>query len=297
MIRALLIALLFCTPLAAEYESNFGRVTLANCDLIVQGVASAKRTRVAASFRVEVTVQQVLYGETEQREVSVYYTDDKMLKDNEPVRALFALKTMATGGFSIVGKPVYAPESEPESAAKQSVCEAFVALEQEKQGDERTSNFWALLVRHIRQGGFAAQNAAVELMFVAQHRSSIVTEERFTQVQDARGFGEKALTTQTKEDLKLAFQGLVEAGVKTLKFRRIRRGDTKEERRSAATELLTLVEEYPRAFTEADAKLTKAIADQSQDAVLNETLAELERAIILEVRVREAAEKSPKPQD
>ncbi len=297
MIRALLIGLLLCAPLAAAYESNFGRVTLANCDLIVQGVASARRTRVAASFRVEVTVQQVLYGETEQREVSLYYTDNKMLKENESVRALFALKSMATGGFSIVGKPISAPESEPESATKQSVCEAFVALEREAEGEERTSNFWALLVRHVRQGGFAAQNAAVELMFVAQHRGGIVTEERFTQVQDARGFGEKALTTQTKGDLKLAFQGLIEAGVKTLKFRRIRRADTKEERRNAATELLALVEEYPRAFTEADAKLTKAIADESQDAVLNETLTELEKAIILEVRVREGAEKAPKPQD
>ncbi|MBX3458419.1 MAG: hypothetical protein KF696_00475 [Planctomycetes bacterium] len=297
MTRWLLVVLLCATPLCAEYESNFGRVILSQCDLIVQGVAAAKRTRVVGGTKAELTVQSVLYGETKLREISAFYTDANLLKKDEAVRAMFALKKMADSGYSIVGKPVLTPESEPESVAKVDVCKAFVALERQEQGSERTGAFWDLLIAHIRQGGYPAQNAAVELMYIARDRGSIITEERFQQVQDARADARKALLRQTQDDLALASQGMVEARVKTLKVTRIRRGEKQQDRRDAADELAKLVETYPRAFTESDAKLLDATAAESDDARLKDKLAEISKRIMHEVRMREARNKPDAPRD
>jgi hypothetical protein len=292
MTRAVLLAILLCTPLAAEYESNFGRVILAECDLIVQGVASARRTRVSGGFQVEITVQEVLYGKTELRSVSLLYTDPKLLKDKEAVRALFALKSIASGGYSLVGKPVLTPEGDAESDDKRRVCDEFVKLEAQKADTDRTHAFWDLLIRHVKAGGYQAQNAAVELIFVARNRGSIITEERFAQVQQAREAAGKLLTTQTKDDLRLALQGMVEARIKSLKYKRIRRGKKIQDRKDAADELAELVEAYPRAFLESDASLCEAMRDDTSDQTLRDKLDELAKSITAEVRIREARRKA-----
>ncbi len=295
MMRALLLALLVCAPLAAEYESNFGRVILAECDLIVQGVASAQRTRVSGGFQVEITVQEVLYGKTELRSVSLLYTDPKTLKADQAIRALFALKSIASGGYSLVGKPVLTPEGEPEAEDKRRVCEEFVKLEAQKEGEERTTAFWDLLIRHLKQGGYNAQNAVVEIIFIARDRGSIITEERFEQVQQAREAAGKLLTTQTKQDLELASQGMVEARIKSLKYKRIRRGKKIQDRKDAADELAKLVEAYPRAFLESDASLCEAMRDDTSDQSLRDKLDELAKSITAEVRIREARRKANEP--
>src|SRR5690606_34256128 len=115
MIRLLAI-LLLAAPLAAAHESNFGRVILANCDLVVQGVASATRVEMKASVRVELAIESVLYGEQKQTDIVVFYNDPALLKKGEAVRGLFALKKLAEGGFNIVGKPVLTPAGDVEEA-------------------------------------------------------------------------------------------------------------------------------------------------------------------------------------
>lgn len=292
MIRFLVILLLFAAPLAAEYESNFGRVILAESDLIVQGVASAKRTRAGGALRVEVAVQEVIHGDTARSELSVYYTDREMLEEQQAVRALFALKELSDGGYSIVGKPVLTPEDDPEEDDKLRVARDFVNLEEEPADEKRTDRFWSTLNNHIRMGGYAAQNAAVELMFVARDRRGIVTVERFDDAVKARDAAVAVLTGQTRKDLKLAFQGLVEARVKDLKFRVVRRGDDNDEKRRAADELRKLMEDYPRAFTERDALLCDALVKAGKDDVLNGKLRGLAREIRAAERIREAEQKA-----
>ncbi len=297
MIRLLLILLLFAAPLCAAYESNFGRVILANSDLIVQGVASATRTRMRASTRVELNIESVLHGEQKLTDVVVFYNDPELLKKDQAVRGLFALKKLAEGGYSVVGRPVLTPAGDVEEADKLRVARDFIALEQDAEGEGRTGRFWDLLIEHLKLGGYPAQNAAVELMFVARDRSAIITEQRFDDVIAARDSALNRLTTQAKDDLKLACQGMVEARVKSAKFKRVRRSDEKSERRKAADDLLALQKDYPRAFSEDDAKLADALAKDSEDARLDEKLDELSRAIRAEIRIQEAAERENKKKE
>ncbi|MCB9933596.1 MAG: hypothetical protein H6841_09260 [Planctomycetes bacterium] len=291
MARLIAILLLCAAPLCAAYESNFGRVILANSDLVVHGVASATRVEMRSSTKVELTIESVLHGDEKQTEVFLFYNDPDLLKKGEAVRGLFALKKLAEGGYSLVGKPVLTPAGDAEEADKLRVARAFIALENEAEGEGRTARFWELLVEHLKLGGYPAQNAAVELMFVARDRGTIITEQRFDDVVAARDSALNRLTKQTKEDLKLACQGMVEAKVKNAKFKRVRRGKDKSEQRQAAEDLSSLQVDYPRAFTEEDAKLADALGKDSDDTHLNEKLNELAKAIRAEIRIREAAER------
>jgi hypothetical protein len=290
MFRLIALLVIFAGPLTAAYESNFGRVILAESDLIVQGVAAAKRTKLRASVKVELTIETVLYGEEAATDVTVYYTDPESLGE-EAVRALFALKALADGGYSLVGKPVLTPVGDPEEADKLRVAREFIALEDEAETDARADAFWDLLIDHVNLGGYPAQNAAVELMYIARNRGGLITEERFDQVITAREAAASRLTKQSKEDLKLACQGLVEAKVKTLKFKHVRRDEKAADRREAANALTRLQADYPRAFTEEDAKLCDALQEVGEDTRLHDTLGELARAIRAEIKQREQEER------
>ncbi|MDC1142995.1 hypothetical protein OAU50_07885, partial [Planctomycetota bacterium] len=208
--RLILLLLLLATPLCAEAESNFGRVILANSDAIVLAVASAKRTKIGGAIRVELTVSETLYGDKVASGVSMFFSNpDSLLKD-EAMRALFALKKLSDGGYKLVGKPMLTPESGTESAEKIRVVKAFVALEAEEAGKGRTKAFWKLLQAHIKAGGFSAEDAAIELIFVARDRSDTVTLERFESVVEAEETAKGNLTKQAKADLHLARKGMVE---------------------------------------------------------------------------------------
>ena len=285
-----LILAVLSTPLSAERETNFGRVILDQCDLIVQGVASAMRTQVRGAHRVEISIETVLYGEEAATDVSMFYTDPESI-GADATRALFALKRLADGGYNLVGKPVLTPLGDAEEDDKVRVCRDFVKLEKLAEGDERTTEFWTLLSEHIRLGGYPAQNAAVELMFIARDRGSTVTQERFDAVVAARDAALSRLTKATQADLKLGFQGLVEARIKKLKFKTVRRGETNKEKRDAARELNDLQIAYPRAFTEEDAKLCDALIKVAKDTLLEDKLLELARNVRADVRERESDER------
>jgi hypothetical protein len=290
MFRLIALLVIFAGPLTAAYESNFGRVILAESNLVVQGVAAAKRTKLRASVKVELTIETVLHGEEAATDVTVYYTDPESLGE-EAVRALFALKALADGGYSLVGKPVLTPVGDPEEADKLRVAREFIALEDEAETEARADAFWDLLIDHVNLGGYPAQNAAVELMYIARNRGGLITEERFDQVITAREAAASRLTKQSKEDLKLACQGLVEAKVKTLKFKHVRRDEKAADRREAANALTRLQADYPRAFTEEDAKLCDALQEVGEDTRLHDTLGELARAIRAEIKQREQEER------
>lgn len=290
MLRLILLVCLLAAPLAAEYESNFGRVILAKSDLIVQGVASALREKVGTSYLVELTVENTLHGEA-RKELFFFYTDPKTLPKNA-ARGLFALKKLADGSYSLVGKPVFTPPDDAEERDKLKVAREFIALEAEEEGDARTTNFYTILTAHVKLGGYPAQNAAVELMFIARDRGRTITEQRFDSLIAARGDAINRLTQQTRDDLALAFQGMVEARVKSIKFKHVRRGDGKAEKRQGADDLLALQSDYPRAFTEDDAKLADALRDASDDLMLKGKLDDLAKAIRDEARRRAAEEAS-----
>lgn len=286
MLRLILLVCLLAAPLMAEYESNFGRVILAKSDLIVQGVASATRERIGTSYLVELTVENTLYGD-EKTELSFFYTDPKTLP-KDATRGLFALTALADGTYSLVGKPVLTPQDDGEERDKLKVAREFIALEDEDEGDERTANFFTLLTAHVKLGGYPAQNAAVELMFIAHDRGRTITEQRFDALIAARRDALDRLTQQTKKDLELAFQGMVEARVKSIKFKHVRRGDNKAEKRQGAKDLVALQSDYPRAFTEEDAKLADALHDASDDLMSKGYLEDLAKAIRAEIRRRDA---------
>jgi hypothetical protein len=283
--------LLICgMPLAAQHESNFGRVILAKCDAIVQGVASAKRTTLQDLVRVEVAVENTLYGKEAAKDVQVFFKDADTLKKDEAVRGLFALKAMSSGGYELIGRPVSIPAGDPEEKDKIAVAKAFIALEAQKAGDERTDTFRDLLEAHVRQGGYAAQNAGIELMFMVKDRPGIITEEYFGQMRKAVDESTRVLTQQAAKDLKLGLQGMVEARIKSLKFRKLRRADTKAGRETAVKELAALQEAFQRAFTEADAKLCDALYDIEKDAGVCDKLAALATAIRAAEAQRKAEE-------
>jgi len=236
------------------------------------------------------TVETVLHGDEKAPEVAVYYTDPDSLGE-DAVRGLFALKALAEGGYSLVGKPVLTPVGDVEETDKLRVVRAFLALEGQAEGDTRTSDFWELLIEHVTLGGYAAQNAAVELIFVARDRRDTITMERFDALVAARDDSQDRLTKQTRDDLRLACQGLVEAKVKGLKFKLVRRAEKQADRRKAANELTQLQADYPRAFTADDATLCDGIREEAKDERLSETLGELAVAIRAEVRAREQEER------
>lgn len=287
---AALFALLtsFAAPLMAEHESNFGRVILAKSDLIVLGVASAKRTRAADLTRVECSIERVIHGKDPGRDIQVFLADAALLKKDEAVRGLFALKAMSTGGYSLVGKPVPVADGDAEERDKLRVLREFLALEQEAEGADRTTHFWDMLIDHIRDGGYCAQNATVELMFIARDRAAIITEARFDDTVAAIAASGKVLTKQTQADLKLALQGMVEARIKTLKFRAVRRQEKVADRRAAIESLKALRENYPRAFVEADAALCDALAESDKDTTARDALEDLAVAIRTEEAQRKA---------
>jgi len=298
MIRAVLFAFLFgCAPLAAQAESNFGRVVLGKCDVIAQGVASAQRTKIQDLWRVEFTIEQVLHGKNPGREVQLYFGDIETLKKDEAVRGLFALKALSSGGFQLVGKPVPTPTGDVEEKDKVGLARAYIELEAQKPGEERTRAFWELLHNQVRAGGYWAQNAAIELMFIAKDRNGIITEELFATIRAARDNSLRVLTRQCRADLDLALQGMVEARVKSLKFKKVRRAEKAAERARAVDKIKELHTAWPRAFTEADAKLCDALFDAEKDASVRDKLSDLTRDIRFAERQRKAEEerKSGRP--
>lgn len=288
----LLCVLAFAAPGFAARESNFGRVILDQADLIIQGVASAKRTRAGDLTRVEFSVEQTLHGKDPGRDLQVLLTDAGVLAKDQAVRGLFALKAMSTGGYTLVGKPILTPDGDAEERDKLRVLREYLDLEAEQEGKERTAAFWALLHRHVREGGYSAQNAAVELMFVARDRAGIITEELFEATNKAIADAAKVLTKQTQADLKLALQGMVEARIKDLRFRKVRRAEKAADRRAALDEVVALQETYPRAFDGADAKLCDALAEGETDAGTKGKLESLARAIRVVEAQRKAEEEA-----
>lgn len=294
MLRLTILALLFAAPLCAEYESNFGRVILSKSDLIVQGVASAKREKVGTSWLVELTVENTLHGDAK-KELSFFYAVPELLP-KDAVRGLFALKALADGTFNLVGKPVLTPQGDGEETDKLKVAREFIALEQQEQGEERTTAFYSLLTAHVELGGYPAQNAAVELMFVARDRGRTISEARFDKLISARQDALNRITEQTRKDLDLAFQGMVEARVKSLKFKKVRRSTDKADRRQAADDLVALQNDFPRAFTEEDAALADSLREATDDLLLKGKLDDLARTVRAEIK-RKAAEDAAKERD
>jgi len=291
--RAALLLLLLAPCLgAAEHESNFGRVILAKCDIIVHGVASAQVTRIGGSHRVEITVERTLHGDFNRAELSMHFLERALLPEGEAVRGLFALKRIGGDGFELVGKPVLMKTGDVEEAEKIAVCRAFLAIEAMPAGADRTDAFWRLLLRHVREGGYPGQNAAIELVFVGRDRVLMVTEERFEELREVIGLARGRLTRQTQEDLRLAMQGMVEGRIKTLKLRRVRRAEAANDRRAAVIELRALVDEFPRAFGNADADLMDAMREREQNDRVARELGEVAALVRLKVREREARERA-----
>lgn len=283
---------LMAGPAFGARESNFGRVILDSADLIIQGVASAKRTRAGDLTRVECSVEQTLHGKDPGRDIQILLTDAGVLAKDQAVRGLFALKSMSTGSYTLVGKPTLTPDGDAEERDKLRVLREYLDLEAEEEGKERTTAFWALLHRHVREGGYPAQNAAVEMMFIARDRAGIITEELFEATNKAIAESAKVLTKQTQADLKLALQGMVEARIKDLKFRKVRRAEKAADRRAALDEVISLQEAYPRAFDGADAKLCDALAEAETDAGTKGKLESLSRTIRVVETQRKAEEEA-----
>lgn len=274
MIRWLVILVMFAAPLLAGYESNFGKVILAKSDVIVLAVASAKRTKIRAGERMELTVAETLYGNKVPNTVSLFTNSPNLLKRGEAVRALFALSKMSGGGFKLVGKPVLTPDGAAESDEKIEVAKEYIAMEKLAPGAERTKVFWSMLFRCVRSGGYSAEDAAIELLYVAKNSPQAITQERFESAIDAEAAAVGKLTKQAQADLKLARKGMVEVRIKDLRYKAIRRGKTKQDKRTAAGTLLDLIEEYPRAFDKSDLEMIEAMTTSSDDKILKGKLKE-----------------------
>jgi hypothetical protein len=261
-------------------------VILAKSDAIVLAVASAKRLQVRSAISVELTVSETLYGDKVGNSIVLFFNDPDLLAKDEAVRAMFALKKLATGGFKLVGKPVPTPEGEVESKEKVDVAKAYIELESNDEGDKRTRKLWNLLVRHISDGGYSAENAAVELLFIARDRSGTITLVRYDAVVEAEETAKGNLTKQAKADLQLARRGMVEGRIKDLRFKGIRRGKKKLEKRTAAGALLDLIKNFPLAFDKSDLELINAMASDTDDQILKGKLKTCSQELALELAGR-----------
>ncbi|MCF6227299.1 MAG: hypothetical protein L3J82_01370 [Planctomycetes bacterium] len=286
MIRYITLLLLLSSPLCAEAESNFGRVILAKSDAIVLAVASAKRVKIRAAVQVQLTVSETLYGDDLGNSISLFFNDPDVLQKGEAVRALFALKKLATGGFKLVGKPVLAPESGAESAERIKIAKEYIELEAEEKGKDRVKSFWAMLIGHVKAGGYAAENAAIELLYIARDRTGTITFPRFDAVLEAEETAKGNLTKRAKADLKLARKGMVEGRIKQLRYKEVRRGKKKQDKRAGASELLKLIDEYSLAFDKNDLDLINAMAADTDDEVLKDQLLKCSQELALDLAAR-----------
>ncbi|KAA0218190.1 hypothetical protein EDM80_01380 [bacterium] len=299
--RPLLLALLCCGSLLAQersYESAFGENTLARCDVILHATASAVRKSLGGAISVDLTVQDVIWGEEKAREVKLIYTDKTLLKERESVEGLFALKVMAGQGYSPVGRPVVLSDSDGERSSKFAVCRAFIELEQQAAGEERLKAFEDLLAYHLSLGGYPGRNAAVELMLWVARKPGHVTRERFDRFKALLAASSQALDNRTRQDVQLALQGMVETRLKNDCFREARRGKAKADRVKAVTQLAEFVKDYPRAFVEADAKLADALAKECQDGATARTaLEDIASEIRRELRARQIEEEARRAEE
>ncbi|MCC6575497.1 MAG: hypothetical protein IT462_17095 [Planctomycetes bacterium] len=288
--RLLVFILLLAAPLCAAeakprvWESNFGEAILANCDIVVLGVAAAQRLQINGATSVEITVQEVLYGEEKATTISVLLSDTGVLKREAAVEGLFALKRIAGKGYSLVGKPEEAASGDQERDMKLSVAQAFIALEAEEAGAKRTQAYLDLLARHLLQGTYTAQNAALELKLWVQRRPELVTREifdRFVKLHSEMGVAKSKI----RADLFWALTLMVERKIKNDEFRQARRGKTTADKGKAIDALVALRENYTAAFGEADARLCDALAkdDSYSDAQVS-SLTKLADAIRAELR-------------
>lgn len=299
--RVLLIALFFCGPLLAQarvYESAFGENTLAKCDVILHATASAVRKSLGGAISVDLTVQDVIWGEEKAKEVKLIYTDKTLLKEGESVEGLFALKALAGQGYSPVGRPVALSSGDGERSSKIAVCRAFIELEQQEAGEDRLRAFEDLLAYHLSLGGYPGRNAAVELMLWVARKPGQVTRARFDRFKTLLASARQALDNRTRQDVQLALQGMVETRLKNDCFREARRGKAKADRVKAIAELAEFVKEYPRAFVEADAKLADAMAKECQDGETARTaLEDLASEIRRELRARQIEEEARRAEE
>ncbi len=286
MIRYITLLLLLSGPLCAEAESNFGRVILDKSDAIVLAVASAKRVKIRAAVQVQLTISETLYGDELGNTVSLFFNDQSVLKKGVAVRALFALKKLATGGYKLVGKPVLTPESGAESAEKIRVAKEYIELEAEEKGKDRVKSFWDMLIGHVKAGGYTAENAAIELMYIARDRPRTITLLRFDAVLEAEETAKGNLTRRAKADLRLARKGMVEGRIKQLRYKEIRRGKKKQDKRSGADALLKLIDDYSLAFDKKDLALINAMAVDTDDEVLKGKLLKCSQEIALDLAAR-----------
>lgn len=291
--RLWLLIVLLASPLFAErsYESAFGENTLAKCDLIVHAIAAAKRSKVGAAISVQLTVQEVLHGEEKSSEITLVYTDSTLLKDGESVEALFALKALAQSGYSNVGRPVPMPSGDAEAKLKVSVCKSFLALEKMEEGEARTKAFEDLLADDLTVGGYAGQNAAVELLLWVSRRPGQVTKTRFDRFKRLLAENKAVLDKRAQKDVELALQGMVEFALKDAAFKAVRRGKTREERIEGGKLVEAYFSEYPRAFGNDDAVLAGALAKDCKDGETSATrLSDLSDAIKRELKARKIEE-------
>lgn len=292
----LLILFLLAAPVLSQeapraYESAFGENTLSKCELIVHAVASATRKSVGAAVAVDLTVQEVIYGTEKATELKLLLTDSTILKQGEAVEALFALKPLAERGYSLIGKPVVTSGNDGEKSAKIAVCRAFIELESSEAGEARTTAFEDLLALHLDEGGYPAQNAAVELLLWVARKPALVSRARFDRFRTIAAAAKARLDERSRQDVELALAGMVETRLKDKAFRDVRRGKTNAERLKGGSDLAEYFRDYPRAFVESDATLAEALAKVSVDGeTARQALIDLGADIRRELRARKIEE-------
>ncbi len=279
-------------PKARTWESNFGQVILANSDVIVLGVAAAKRSQVAGATAVEITVQDVVSGEEKAATITVVLSDPGVLKKDAAVEGLFALRRMAGSGYRLVGKPEEAPSGDRERDLKLAVTREFIALEKLDEGEARTEAFLSLVQAHLQRETHAAQNAGLELKLWVRRKPELISREifnRFVRAHEELARG----PAKARNDVFWAVTWMVELKIKGEEFRNARRGKTAAEKTQAVDALTGLRETYPEAFDEADARLCEGLAkDEGFNASQAGKLTDLAAAIRAELRRREEARRA-----
>ncbi len=297
-----LVTVLFSSLVAAaeaKHESIFGRALMKNSDVIVLGVVSATQNIAGTRYSRELTIEKVLDGKEKRESLILFFSDKDLFEKDKAVRGIFALKKTAPASADSVGRPVKVPEDDFEEDAKLRIVKEFIAMENLPAGVTRTKTYIDLLFSHLADGGWPAENAAIEFLFLVRDRRKLVTVDLYKRLIRARKSALGKLTQRARDDIKLVLQGMVERKIKSTYFKTVRDPvDTKakpkeqkkqrQNRRDAATELQALQKEYPRAFTRSDMLLARAMAKVEKDDLVKDDLERIAAAIQRDLDLRKS---------
>jgi hypothetical protein len=231
---------------APVFVSNVGRQVLSKADLVLTGTLSRTVRQASNTFRRELLVESVLWGNTRKQEVVLVYTDPDTFIDGDSYVAV-ALKALDESGgaaYTLLGRRMML------DAARRDALKAYCLLESSTRPEsERAAALRSAVMAQIAANDSASRMAGVELIYLVLHYPEVFAPDDYTALRAAANTASKGLAA----DIHLALKGLVETVYKRDAQIEIMAGKDEDRRLMALARLDQYFRDYSGAFTENDA--------------------------------------------